>query len=280
MSEDTQQFTQSLGDKLNTMLDNPTLFSVDATETKKSEDLKNKLISSVNDARTNISDSMKNFRDYYIQTYGNEKWIEFNKNPKLFGTPYFLVTGINPTVTSNPEIPESLGFLKPEGGGDYHATPSFYKKMYDIYLKNTTSSALYYAKLTDTSPSSEVPNMDSLYKILQIDLETQIQQRVNNSNVNERKTYYERKETDKMKFNIDALRTLYIRIFLILVFIKLYVYFVTQPISIKGVIIELLTIAFLFFAPIFIAIRIIMMLPQKVFEYLPSKVWITNMNSA
>lgn len=279
MSQETQDFTQSLGDKFNTMMDNPTLFSVDATEEKKIDDLKNKLITSVTDARTNISDSMKNFREYYIQTYGNDKWVEFNNNPKLFGTPYFLVTGINPTITSNPEIPENLGFLKPEGNGDYHATPSFYKKMYDIYLKNTTTSALYYAKLTDTSPPSDVPDMTSLYKILQIDLETQIQERVNNANVNERKTYYESQETDKMKFNIDALRTLYIRIFFILIFIKLYVYFLTQPISIKGVIIELLTIAFLFFVPIFIAIRVIMALPKKVFEYLPANVWITNMNN-
>ena len=279
MSQETQDFTQSLGDKFNTMMDNPTLFSVDATEEKKIDDLKNKLITSVTNARTNISDSMTNFREYYIQTYGNDKWVEFNKNPNLFGTPYFLVTGINPTITSNPEIPENLGFLKPEGGGDYHATPSFYKKMYGIYLKNTTTSALYYAKLTDTPPPSDVPDMTSLYKILQIDLETQIQERVNNANVNERKTYYESQETDKMKFNIDALRTLYIRIFFILIFIKLYVYFLTQPISIKGVIIELLTIAFLFFAPIFIAIRVIMALPKKLFEYLPSNVWITNMNN-
>jgi hypothetical protein len=279
MSQQTQDFTQMLGDKLNTMMDNPTLFSVDATEEKKRDDLKNKLISSVNDARTNISDSMKNFRDYYIQTYGNEKWVEFNKNPKLFGTPYFLVTGINPTITTNPEIPENLGFLKPEGGGDYHATPSFYKKMYDIYLKNTSTSALYYAKLTDTPSPSKVPDMNSLYKILQIDLESEIQDRVNNANVNERKSYYERQETDKMKFNIDALRTLYIRIFFILIFIKLYVYFLTQPVSIKGVIIELLTLAFYFFIPIFIAIRVIMMLPKKLFEYLPANVWISNMSS-
>jgi hypothetical protein len=82
-----------------------------------------------------------------------------------------------------------------------------------------------------------------------------------------------------MKFNIDALRTLYIRIFFILIFIKLYVYFLTQPVSIKGVIIELLTLAFYFFIPIFIAIRVIMMLPKKLFEYLPANVWVSNMSS-
>ena len=69
MSQDTEDFTQSLGDKFNSMMDNPTLFSVDDTEEKKIDDVKNKLITSINDTRTNISDSMKNFKEYYIQTY-------------------------------------------------------------------------------------------------------------------------------------------------------------------------------------------------------------------
>ena len=275
MSQETQDFTQSLGDKFNTMLDSPTLFSVDATEDKKIDDVKNKLITSINDTRTNISDSMNNFKEYYIQAYGIDKWIEFNKNPQSFGTPLFLVTGITPNVISKPEIPEKLGFLQPEGGG-YHAAPTFYKKMYDIYLKNTITSAAYYAKLTDISPTADVPNMDELYKILNIDLVTQIQQRVNTANVNERKTFYETQQTDKMKFYVDALRNLYIRVFLILIFIKLYIYFLTQPISIKGVFIELATIAFLFFFPILIAIKVITSIPKSVFEYLPANVWVKN----
>jgi hypothetical protein len=63
MSEETQDFTQSLGDKFNAMMDNPTLFSVDATEDKKLDDVKNKLLTSINDTRTNISDSMNNFKE-------------------------------------------------------------------------------------------------------------------------------------------------------------------------------------------------------------------------
>jgi hypothetical protein len=176
---------------------------------------------------------------------------------------------------SKPKIPEKLGFLQPEGSG-YHTAPTFYKKMYDIYLKNTISSAAYYAKLSDITPTAHVPNMDELYKILQIDLETQIQDRVNTSNVNERKTFYERQETDKMKFYIDALRILYIRVFLVLIFVKLYVYFLTQSISIKGVFIELTILAVLFFFPIFIAIKVITSIPKRVFEYLPTNVWVKN----
>jgi hypothetical protein len=275
MSQSTQDFTQSLGGKFNDMMDNKTLFSVDATEEKKIDDVKNKLVTSINDTRANISSSMDNFKEYYIQAYGIDKWIEFNKNPQTFGTPLFLVTGISPNVISKPEIPEKLGFLQPEGGG-YHAAPTFYKKMYDIYLKNTITSATYYAKITDISPTIDLPNMDELYKILQIDLETQIQDRVNTSNVNERKAFYETQETDKMKFYIDALRNLYIRVFLILIFIKLYVYFLTQPISIKGVFIELTILAFMFFFPIFIAIKVITSIPKRVFEYLPSNVWVKN----
>lgn len=276
MSQDTEDFTQSLGDKFNAMMDNPTLFNVDATEDKKIDDMKNKLITSINDTRTNITDSMNNFKEYYIQAYGNDKWVEFNKNPQTFGAPLFLVTGITQNVISKPEIPEKLGFLQPEGGG-YHTPPTFYKKMYDIYLKNTITSASYYAKLTDISPMTNVPNMDELYKILHIDLETQIQERVNTTNVNERKTFYETQETDKMKFYVDALRKLYMFIFLILVFIKLYIYFLTQAISIRGVFVELITIAFLFFFPIFIAIKVITSIPKSVFEYLPANVWVKNM---
>ena len=272
MSQETQDFTQSLGDKFNTMMDSPTLFSVDATEDKKLDDVKNKLVTSINDTRTNISDSMNNFKEYYIQAYGIDKWVEFNKNPQSFGTPLFLVTGITPNVISKPEIPEKLGFLQPEGGG-YHAAPTFYKKMYDIYLKNTITSAAYYAKLTDISPITDVPNMDELYKIQNLIYEDKS---VNTANVNERKTFYETQETDKMKFYIDALKNLYIRIFLILIFIKLYVYFLTQPISIKGVFIELATIAFLFFFPIFIAVKVITSIPKSVFEYLPANVWVKN----
>lgn len=276
MSDDIQIFTQSLGDKFNKMMDNPTLFSVDDTEEKKIDDLKNKLLTSINDTRTNISDSIKNFKEYYIQTYGIDKWVEFNKNPNSFGTPLFLVTGITPNVMTKPTIPEKLGFLQPQGDG-YHAAPTFYKKMYDIYLKNTITTAAYYAKLSETGPSANIPNMDELYKILHIDLETQIQERINTSNVNERKTYYEKQETDKMKFNVDALRNLYIRIFLILVFIKLYIYFLTKPVSIRGVFIELLVIGFLFTLPIFLAIKVITSIPKSVFEYLPANVWVTNM---
>lgn len=275
MSQDTQDFTQALGDKFNDMMDNPTLFNVDATEEKKLDDVKNKLVTSINDTRSNISESMKNFKEYYIQTYGIDKWVEFNKNPNSFGTPLFLVTGITHNVLSKPKIPEQLGFLQPEGGG-YHATPTFYKKMYDIYLKNTIASASYYAELSESGPSVNIPNMDELYKILHLDLETQIQQRVNTTNVNERKTYYEKQETDKLKFNIDALRNLYIRVFLILVFIKLYIYFLTKPVSIKGVFIELVVIAFIFFLPIFAAIKVITSIPKSVFEYLPANVWVKN----
>jgi hypothetical protein len=169
-----------------------------------------------------------------------------------------------------------LGFLQPEGGL-YHATPTFYKNLYDIYLKNAITNAEYYKKITETNPSTGIPNMDELYKILNIDLDTQIDKRVNTTNVNERKTYYETQETDKMKFNIDALRTLYIRVFLILIFIKLYVYFLKNQISIKGVFIELISIAFLFVFPILLAIQIITFIPRYVFEYLPANVWVKNM---
>ncbi len=58
MSEKTQAFSQALAEKFNAMMDNPTLFNVDATEAKKMEDVKNKLINSVTDTRKNISDSM------------------------------------------------------------------------------------------------------------------------------------------------------------------------------------------------------------------------------
>ena len=73
MSQETQDFTQALGDKFNQMMDNPTLFSVDKTEEQKKDDLRQNLITSVENARTNISQSIKNFREYYIQTYGIEK---------------------------------------------------------------------------------------------------------------------------------------------------------------------------------------------------------------
>jgi hypothetical protein len=273
MSDKTQAFSQALADRFNAMMKNPALFSVDASKAKKLENVKNKLINSVTTARKNISNSMKNFKEYYIQTYGIDKWVEFNKNPQSFDTPLFLVTGITPDPISKPIVPENLGFLQPQGGL-YHAAPTFYKNIYDIYLKNAITAAEYYKTITETNPGVGIPNMDELYKILNIDLETQIQQRVNTTNVNERKTYYETRETDKMKFNIDALRTLYIRVFLILIFIKLYVYFLKNPISIKGVFIELLSLAFLFVFPILLAVQIITFIPSYVFEYIPANVWV------
>jgi hypothetical protein len=38
----------------------------------------------------------------------------------------------------------------------------------------------------------------------------------------------------------------------------------------------LATIAFLFFFPIFIAIKVITSIPKSIFEYLPANVWVKN----
>jgi hypothetical protein len=276
MSANTQLLNENLAKNFNAVLDDKTLFSVEATSSQKLDNVKDGLIKSVTDTRENILKSKEKFKEYYIEAYGIVEWEKFNKNPNSFNTPLFLVTGIPPNPLEKPNIPDTLGFLQP-AGGEYHAAPTFYKNMYDIYLKNVQSSANYYEKISEKSPKGVIPNMDELYKILNIDLDTQIQDKINTTNVNKRKTYYERQETDKMKFIIDALRTLYIRIFLILFFIKLYVYFLKHPISIKGVFIELFTLTFLFVFPILLAIQIITIIPKYVFEYMPVNVWVKNM---
>jgi hypothetical protein len=282
MSQETQDFTQKLGDKFNSMMDNPTLFSVEATNAQNNEDIKNKLITSITNVRSNLTDSYKNFKEYYIQTYGNEKWVEFNKNPNFFGIPTYLFTGISNDSTKNPTIPQNLGFLSLQEKNDYHTPPTFYKKIYDTYLKNAMISANYYTHLIDKSPLSKPPdNMDEIYKILNIDLEKQIQDKTNTTNVNERKTFYETQETNKMFIIVNALRKWYIRIFIVVIFIKLYVYFLTQPISIQSILKELLYIGFLFIIPFIIAfiIRILIIVPKKIYEYLPANIWIANMKN-
>ena len=75
MSDKTQAFSQALADRFNAMMKNPALFSVDASKAKKLENVKNKLINSVTTARKNISNSMKNFKEYYFI---------YNYNSKIF----------------------------------------------------------------------------------------------------------------------------------------------------------------------------------------------------
>jgi hypothetical protein len=281
MSQETQDFTQALGDKFNQMMDNPTLFSVDKTENQKNEDLRQKLIDSVEGARTNISQSVKNFREYYIQTYGIEKWVEFNKNPKMFGTQMFLVTGINPGNTTSPNVPEDLGFLSPSvADGDFRTSPSFYKKMYEVYLKNAVSSAMYYTDISYKSPYEHGDSIsDSLYKLLNVDLDTQLKDRVNTSNVNERKAYYETQETNIMYNAIVALQTFYIRVLLLLCFIRSYVFFLTHEISIASIIKEFIYLALIVIIPYIIVgiLQVLYIMMKKIYTYFPANTWITNM---
>ena len=243
-------------------------------------DIKKLLNDSVTDTRKNINDSLKLFKDYYIKLYGSSgvsKWKKFNDNRSLYGTPLSLITGITPNsfIMPNPTIPNDLTFLKKDEV--YNKTPpTFYKKLYNIYSNNADLTFENYEKLYNTNPGFVVPNMDELYKILNIDFKTQIDKKVNTINTNERKTYYERQQIDKMKFNVDALRRLYIRIFLILVFIKLYVYFLKNSISIKGVFIELFILSFLFVFPIILSAQIATYTPKYVYEYLPANIWVKN----
>jgi len=281
MSQETQDFTQALGDKFNQMMDNPTLFSVDKTEEQKNENLRQKLIDSVEGARTNISQSVKNFREYYIQTYGIEKWVEFNKNPKMFGTQMFLVTGVNPSNTSTPVIPEDLGFLSPSAAdADFRTSPSFYKKMYEIYLKNAVSSAMYYTDITYKSPYEKDGSIsDTLYKLLNVDLDTQIKDRVNTSNVNERKAYYETQETNTMYNAIVALQTFYIRVLLLLCFIRMYIFFLTKEISIASIMKEFVYLASIIVVPYIIVgiLQVVIIIIKKIYAYFPANTWITHM---
>lgn len=283
MSEETQNFTQSLGDKFNKMMDDPSLFSVEKTEEQKNGDLKQQLITSVENTRTNISQSIKNFREYYIQTYGINKWVEFNKNPNTFGTPLFLVTGVNPNVMTKPIIPNDIGFLTQSAtDSEYHTSPSFYKKMYDIYLKKAMVGAKYYSDLYDKSfPVYDNSPTSELYKLFNIDLDTQIINHVNTSNVNERKVYYETRETDILHNVIVILQTFYYRIFLLLCFIVLYVFFLTQEISIKSILTQVVYLLLLGILPYIIAfvLRILIIVPKKIYEYLPANIWITQMSS-
>jgi hypothetical protein len=274
MSEDTIQSNENLINKFNSVLSDPKTFSVGNSDQIARDNARQKLITSITDTRNNISGSIKKFKDYFVKTYGESEWLKFNNKPEAFDIPLFLVTGISPNLLEKSKIPDILKDL--ENKGDYYTSPTFYKNLYDVYLKNTQEAANYYAKLTEKNPKSDIPNMEELYKILQIDLGVTIQEKVNTTNVNKRKTYYETRETDKMKFIIDALRTLYLRIFLILIFIKLYVYFLKQPISIRGIFMELITIAFLFIFPILLAIQVISFIPKYVFEYMPVNVWVKN----
>jgi len=284
MSQETQDFTQALGDKFNQMMDNPTLFSVDKTEEQKKDDLRQNLITSVENARTNISQSIKNFREYYIQTYGIEKWVEFNKNPHMFGTPMFLVTGVNPNISSNPVIPGDLGFLSPSASdANYHTSPSFYKKMYDIYLKNATTSAKYYGDMTDESPGKYGYSVsDTLYKLFNIDLDTQIKSHINDSNVNERKSYYETQETNVLYDTIVILQTFYFRMIILLCFISLYLFFLTQEISIVSFVKQILYLILLIIIPYMITggIRLVMIITKRIYEYIPANIWITKMSTS
>ena len=283
MSEETQNFTQALGDKFNKMMDDPTLFSVEKTEEQKDEDLKQKLITSVVNARTNISQSMKNFREYYIQTYGIEKWVEFNKNPDAFGTSQYLITGIKPNAQKNEAIPSDLGFLSPSASEtEFRTSPSFYKKIYDAYLKNTITSAKYYNEISKKSSDGYSNSLsDELYKLFNVDLETQIKNRVNTSNVNERKAYYETQETDILYKAITNIQTFYIRILLLLCFIILYVFFLTQEINIMSIIKQFLYLLALIAIPYIISfiIRVLIITPQKLYEYLPANTWISHMST-
>ena len=276
MGSKTIEFNQEMAKKYNVMMDNPNLFS--STGSTDEQTKRDELITSIVNTRQSISNSMNKFKNYYSSVRGNDEWQNFNKNPKTFDTPIFLVTGIPPNPLENPNIDTLLNDLETsDDAKGYHVAPTFYKNLYNIYLKNANSSVAYYAKISEIIPKIDIPNMEELYKILGIDLDTQIQEKKNTSDVNKRKTYYETLETDKMKTVIIALRTLYIRIFLILIFIKLYVYFLKEPISIKGVFIELITLTFLFVFPILLAVNIITFIPKYLFEYLPVNVWVKNM---
>ena len=266
------------------MMSDSTLFSVDKTEEQKKDDLRQNLITSVENARTNISQSVKNFREYYIQTYGIEKWVEFNKNPHMFGTPMFLVTGVNPNISSKPVIPEDLGFLSPSASdANYHTPPSFYKKMYDIYLKNAITSAKYYGDVTNESPENYGESVsDTLYKLFNIDLDTQIKSHINSSNVNERKSYYETQETNVLYDTIVIMQTFYFRMIILLLFISLYLYFLTQEISIASFVRQILYLIALIIIPYIItgAIRLLIIIVKRIYEYIPANIWITQMSTS
>ena len=274
MSQETQAFNEEMVKKFNSIINNSDKFLGPSTKSTSTAPSESTLITSVKDTRDKISETMDIFKNYYIGQYTNAEWEKLNKGP--YGVPLLLVTGIEPDKKSKPIIPSNLTFLETTDYIKYRVSPTFYDNSKNIYLKNVNTSLDHYKKLTQEHSNMIIPNMNELYKILNIDFVTQLDKKVNTSGVNERKTYYERQETDKMKFNIDALRKLYIRIFLILIFIKLYVYFLKSSISIRGVFIELILLLFLFVSPILLATLITIYTPKYLFEYLPSNVWVKN----
>jgi hypothetical protein len=269
MSTDTQERNEQLADKFDELMKdiNPIKGSVKVLSTNSEGDLK----ASVIKTRESIMTTMSKIKDYYINKHGEGEW------KKLQDIPVSLVTGINPNPKEPlPEqLPNNLKFLS-RSETTYYPTPAFYKNLYETYYDNAKINATFLDEIDDVFPAASIPNMTELYKIFNVDLETQIDKNIDNSNVNERKTFYERQETNKMKFYVDALRKLYIRIFLILIFIKLYVYFLKNSISIKGVFIELLLLSFLFVFPILLASLITTYIPKNVYEYLPANIWVKN----